>query len=329
MVKRALVPILFAALLAAGYGLSSRGALLAQSPAVAGQDAETSPLAERPQPGTFPDTWIHGADCDADPAIQVHAYNEDLYILRQSKCDTYEAPFLFLLFGEEKALLIDTGSSVNSPVQSTVATIVQNWLTARGKASIELVVAHSHSHGDHVLGDPQFQGQHHATVVGHGTAEVMSFFGFSSWPDEVVQYDLGGRVLDLLATPGHKADSLTFYDRRTDLLLTGDIVYPGHLFIFSPNEFLDFQNSLVRLSEWAERNPVKWVLGCHIEMTADAGVSYQYGTKVQPDEHVLQLKPSVLPKIRDAALAMGADAQCQTFDEFVIHPVYKCGFGYF
>lgn len=36
--------------------------------------------------GAFPDHWIDGTECDAEPDFQVHAYNEDFFIIRQSKC---------------------------------------------------------------------------------------------------------------------------------------------------------------------------------------------------------------------------------------------------
>ncbi|MEM7311083.1 MAG: MBL fold metallo-hydrolase [Planctomycetota bacterium] len=325
MNKRTALWTAFASLLAVGL---ASAALQGVATTGASQDTAPGPF-ERAEPGTLPDQWIYGGDCASDPNFQVHAYNEDLYILRQSKCDTYEAPFLYLIFGETKALLIDTGAVAGAPVEATVTGVINDWLAAKGKSSIELIVAHSHSHGDHVAADAQFNGLPNTTVVGYGVPTVMSFYGFSSWPGEVVQFDLGGRVLDVLATPGHKNDSVTFYDRRTHLLLTGDIVYPGHLFIFAPLQWLDFQDSLVRLADWAETHPVKWVLGCHVEMTADYGVSYQYTTAVQPNEHPLELHPSILGTIRDAALDMGATPECKTFGEFVIHPVYLCGFGYF
>ncbi|HEV2691146.1 MAG TPA: hypothetical protein VGV35_21465, partial [Bryobacteraceae bacterium] len=74
-------------------------------------------MAQAPQPdgagvrtGTFPAQWITGGpDCAAVPPWQVHAYNEDFYILRESGCTNYEKPFLYLLFGNDKALLEDTG----------------------------------------------------------------------------------------------------------------------------------------------------------------------------------------------------------------------------
>ena len=36
--------------------------------------------------------------------------NQDLCIFRESGCASYEKPFLYLLFGKEKALLLDTGA---------------------------------------------------------------------------------------------------------------------------------------------------------------------------------------------------------------------------
>ena len=39
------------------------------------------------------------------PDWQVHEYNADFYILRESGCTNYEKPFLYLIFGKDKALL--------------------------------------------------------------------------------------------------------------------------------------------------------------------------------------------------------------------------------
>ena len=53
--------------------------------------------------------WIHGsaaAKYNTDPDIQVHACDEHTYILRQNKAVHYEAPFMFLLFGSSRALLL-------------------------------------------------------------------------------------------------------------------------------------------------------------------------------------------------------------------------------
>jgi hypothetical protein len=60
--------------------------------------------------------WIHGsaaAKYNTDPDIQVHACGEHTYILRQNKAVHYEAPFMFLLFGGARAVLLDTGATAD------------------------------------------------------------------------------------------------------------------------------------------------------------------------------------------------------------------------
>ena len=58
--------------------------------------------------------WIHGTPAGrrpSDPKIQVHHCDPHTVILRQSKSVSYEAPFLYLLFGNDRALLLDTGAT--------------------------------------------------------------------------------------------------------------------------------------------------------------------------------------------------------------------------
>ncbi|WP_224283368.1 hypothetical protein [Streptomyces sp. LS1784] len=75
--------------------------------------------------------WIHGspsAKHNTDPDIQVHEYDEHTVILRQNKAVHYEAPFLFLLFGTERAVLIDTGATAEAayfPLRATVDELVE------------------------------------------------------------------------------------------------------------------------------------------------------------------------------------------------------------
>jgi hydroxyacylglutathione hydrolase len=277
-------------------------------------------------PGSFPDQWINGVDCGSEPKMQVHAYNDDFYILRQSKCEIYEAPFLYLIFGEDKALLMDTGSNNNTPIWRTVDGVIQRWLRKNGKTSIPLLVAHTHTHADHNAGDPQFVGVPYVEiVVGKPLPEVVQFWGFANYPLDQPTIDLGNRVIDVLGTPGHQSASVTLYDRETHLLLTGDLVYPGHLFVFVESEWPTFVASIQRLVDFAATHPVEWVLGCHIEMSKTPGGSFAWGTTAHPNEHELQLRPAILGQILRAAKAMGSNPQCKIFDEFVIHPVFKCG----
>src|SRR6476469_7908602 len=63
------------------------------------------------EPGQLPTNWYAGgANCAGTPPLHVQAYNADLVIMRQAACTSYEKPFLYLLFGRDKALLFDTGA---------------------------------------------------------------------------------------------------------------------------------------------------------------------------------------------------------------------------
>ena len=57
------------------------------------------------------------------PPIQVHRYVAQTFNLRQHLCVSYEGNFLYLLIGDQRALLIDTGAvsdSAKMPVAKTV-----------------------------------------------------------------------------------------------------------------------------------------------------------------------------------------------------------------
>ena len=267
--------------------------------------------------------WIHGSpDCGlaADPPLQVHALDKDTYILRQSKCENFEAPFLYLLFGTERALLLDTGASGAGgrplPLLPFVEGIIAQWKALHHPpASFELVVAHSHGHEDHVAGDGQFADRPQTRVVETGVAAVSSFFGFADWPHGTGRFDLGKRELTLLAVPGHLDDHVAVYDPRTLVLLSGDVFYPGFLFVNDPKAF---RQSIARLADFVAGYPVGLLLGSHIEMSRAPRLVYAYGTTYQPFEHVLELFPHHLLELHAAMEAMGDDLTRKVFDDFVL-----------
>jgi len=276
-----------------------------------------------PPPGNFPADWIYGGNCGSDPSIQVQQYDTNTYILRQSQCTNFEGPFMFLLFGQDKVLLYDTGAG-GIPIRNTVNGIIASWKLAHGvTATLPLVVAHTHGHGDHIAGDSQFVGQPDTTVVGTSATAVMNFFGFQDWPNDIVSYDLGGRVLDVLAIPGHQSAHIALYDHETALLLTGDTLYPGFLFIsgaVSGGNFAKYQASAQRLVDFIADKPVQWVFGTHVEMKNTPGEAYPYGTNNQPLEHDPQLLRSHLLEWNAAVQAMGSSPHVEVHDDFIIQP---------
>jgi glyoxylase-like metal-dependent hydrolase (beta-lactamase superfamily II) len=265
--------------------------------------------------------WIHGSPSkkNTDPPIQVHAYDQDTFILRQSKAVNFEAPFMFLLFGDERAILLDTGATTDPekfPLRKTVDGLTADWLAANPHPDYELVVAHTHGHGDHVAGDTQFADRPATKVVAREPEAVQEFFGFDAWPDQTVEFDLGGRVLSLIGSPGHHNAAITVYDPRTGLLFTGDTVYPGRLYAF---DFPEFIATLDRVMAFVETHPVTHVLGCHIEMTLRPRRDYVFANNYQPNEPPLQMSVAQLGAVRDAAHAVVDRPGVHKFDDFIIY----------
>ncbi len=280
--------------------------------------------APAPVAGSLDVQWHAGRpspEHDPAPAIQTHAYSEHTVILRQNKSVHYEAPFLFLLFGNERALLLDTGATADParfPLRATVDGLIEDRLARHPRTgpgttgAYGLVVAHTHGHGDHIAGDAQFADRPHTEIVGASLADVREFHGFGEWPDGRAELDLGGRVLDLLPGPGHQEAAVVFHDRHTGLLLTGDSLYPGRLYV---EDTAVFAATVERLIDFCATRQITHVLGCHIEMTTTPDQDYPRGTTHQPDEPPLQLTAGHLGRLR-TALAEG-ETRC---GEFIVVP---------
>jgi len=265
--------------------------------------------------------WIHGSESakhNTDPDLQVHWHDDATVILRQNKAINYEAPFLFLLFGDERALLLDTGATADAalfPLRSTVDGLVGQWLHRHPHAAYELLVLHTHSHGDHVAGDGQLADRPRTTVVGADRESVYGFLGLSSDIDHPALLDLGGRVVDCIASPGHDAAAVTYFDARTGFLLTGDTVYPGRLYVEDPTAYA---LTIDRLVAFADTHPVSHVLGCHIEMSTTPGEDYPVRTTFQPDEPPLEMTVDQLRAVRRAVAEVGDRPGRHVFDDFVL-----------
>jgi hydroxyacylglutathione hydrolase len=267
--------------------------------------------------GTLPRSWeASGPGCQDTPKFQVKAYNDDLYILRESGCSNYEKPFLYLIFGKDRALLLDTGAG-KTDVDLVVEGVIDGWLNRNGRASIALIVAHTHAHRDHIAGDSQLRTLPHTTVVAPDPAAVQAFFQFHNWPMEASSYDLGQRVLDLIPIPGHEPASIAIYDRQTGILFSGDTLYPGRLYVEDASAFT---RSVQRLVDFTHGKTIAHILGNHIEQTQTPYLDYPVGTVYQPDEHPLELGRSHLLELNEAVREMNGKVSRMAFRDFTIWP---------
>jgi len=236
-------------------------------------------------PGTMDVRWNEGsADCvkNPQPPIQAHRYNADTFILRENLCATYEAPFIYLLIGKTKALLIDTGAVVDPKIMPLAQTVIS--LLAGDGSKLPLMVVHTHGHLDHRSGDDQFRALPDVEIVPTDLESVKSRLGIADWPNGVGQIDLGDRVIDVIPTPGHYTSHVAYYDRQTGLFFSGDFLLPGRLLIEDTNADLA---SVQRVAEFVEQHPITYVLGAHIELD-ESGKTF-FGTRHHPNERPLQL----------------------------------------
>ncbi len=259
-----------------------------------------------PAPGAIRYKWNHGSICAAtnrDPRIQVIAYNEDTIILRENIAVHWEAPFTYLLAGADRALLIDTGATPEEkyyPLRPVVDGLLRRLGSLRGKPTLPLTIVHTSAEDvAQNQGVTQFKNRPETTIL---TAPQGSI-------------DLGGRLITVVPTPGTHKDGVTFYDRYTGHLFTGDLLFPGRILISNEADYLA---SLARLEAFATAHPTRWLLGGHIEMSAVPGVQYSTRTNFKPNEHVLQLEPETIGEALLHARRIQGKATYSIRSEFIL-----------
>jgi len=285
-------------------------------------------LVQIPQPdgggverGALPASWTTGASCPESPVFRQHAYNDNFIILRQSACTNFEKPFLYLLFGANAALLVDTGAkSAEADVGAAVRSAMQTWSAKHGGRTLSLIVVHSHGHGDHTAGDPQFRDAPQTTLVAATPDALQQFFHLQHWPTETGRFDLGDRPIDIIPIPGHEPASIAIYDRNTGILLSGDTLYPGRLYVRDGSAFTA---SIRRLVEFTRGKVVAHILGAHIENARTPYVDYPQGTTNQVDEHPLELGRAHLLELDYELQQMNGTIVRRAMRDFTIWPLVR------
>jgi len=285
------------AAVAVGASLTS----IAQVASAAARPAPVDFKTSLPAPGVFPDKWICGSSScmdNTDPPVQVHWYNEHTAILRQNKAYSYEAPFAPLYFGNDRVLLLDEGFTQlrnEWDLRGVVDECIDQWCGRNGRdpASLELLVAFSHLHGDHYLAVNQFADRPNTRYMGQTHEEMVGFWGMTHFPEERVTLDLGGRDILIWGSPGHVVSEFAYYDSYTQILYTGDMFYRGRCYISFWEPWFE---SMKRLIAFCDTHPVTHVMGCHVEISKD-GQDYPYGMTWQPDEAPVQM---TVQQLRDA-----------------------------
>ena len=279
--------------------------------------------AERYRP-PFQKNWNSGSeDCSKndEPPIEVLVFSRSTYVLRQNMCITFEAPFIYVLFGEHTVLVHDTGATENAknfPLYKAVSTLIEER-SKLGYPNIQtILVTHSHSHRDNTSADLQFKNQLNVTLVEPNNEAILKFFGITDWPNESANIELGARELTIIPTPGHQEESISIYDPQTQWILTGDTFYPGNIYV---KNWQAYKSSIQRLVDFSKNHQVSGLMGSHIEMTNKYGIAYPIGTTYQPNETALPLQLEDLYLIHSALEESGKKAKSMTFDNLIITPM--------
>jgi len=256
-----------------------------------------APVLGAPVEGSLPLQWNIGAeDCKASSLpLQVHSYEPQTFILRESPCADPEANFLYLLIGSQKALLIDTGA-VADPGKMPLAKTVLSLLPTKNGVRLPLLIVHTHRHRDHYAGDVQFASAPDVEVVAPDLNAVRAFFRFDHWPEGRARLDLGDRIVDVIPTPGHETAHVVFYDERTALLFSGDLLMPGRLTLEDTGAD---KKSAARVISFLGTRPLAHILGGHIERNT-TGHTYAEGSTYHPSERPLELSREDLVKLPSA-----------------------------
>jgi hydroxyacylglutathione hydrolase len=231
--------------------------------------------------------WDPGAeDCTPErQRTQLHAYDETTIVIRQNPCIDYEANVLYLLIGEQRALLLDSGATDDARLTAQLTDLVAGYLAKPDGSRLPLVVAHTHGHLDHRAGDAAFAALPQTTVVPVDSEGMRAFFGLPNWPEGGAHFELGNRAIEILPAPGHHPDHLVFIDSRTRLLFSGDFLLPGRLLV---DDIEAYEASALSVIEAVNAWGVQYALGAHIEMATN-GELYSSGATFHPDERALPL----------------------------------------
>ncbi|MBR2788837.1 MAG: MBL fold metallo-hydrolase [Erysipelotrichaceae bacterium] len=148
----------------------------------------------------------------------------------------------FLLLGKEKALLIDSGMTTTDARK-----------IAEGLSDKPLELLNTHADRDHVAGNGAFESFYMSPAEEEnyrkdgGKGEIKAI-------KENDEIDLGGRKLRIIDNPGHTPGSVAILDEKYRVLIGGDALQDGTIFMFGKYRNISiYAESLRHIKEYADR----------------------------------------------------------------------------
>jgi glyoxylase-like metal-dependent hydrolase (beta-lactamase superfamily II) len=213
-----------------------------------------------------------------DPWFEVYRVAPGVFAIYEPH--QFEEAISFLILGDKRAVLFDTGLGIGG-IKRVVHSLT----------SLPIVVLNSHTHNDHVGDNWEFSEIYGmdtdftrtnakgssvdaqaelvpGSVCGQLPAgfDAKSYstrpFHITHWIHDGDAVDLGGRVLEVISTPGHTPDAICLLDRKNGLLFTGDTFYEAPIWLYRPETDLDaYVRSVERIAALAPQ--LKLLLPSH------------------------------------------------------------------
>lgn len=160
--------------------------------------------------------------------------------------------------GNNEALVIDPGPSMQSHVEALIATARAHHLTIR-------TIAITHGHPDHAAATPALAAATGATIYAHPQATVAHD---ADLPLETA-WRVGTLALQTIDAPGHTFDHVIFYLMVERALLTGDTILGEGTTVIAPpgGAMRPYQRTLQRLA--AEFTDARVLYGGHGPVVRD------------------------------------------------------------
>lgn len=154
---------------------------------------------------------------------------------------------LYLVEGNDKAILIDAGAKIPG-LKKIVESITSKPVTLMA----------THVHGDHtgesIKEFSQIYINRSDTTTIPGKVE-------DYYKGEIIdlkdgeKIDLGGRVIEVIFTPGHTPGSVSFFDKDKGYGFSGDAFGSGNLLVFT--NFTILKNTCDKVIPYLEKNKIK------------------------------------------------------------------------
>jgi glyoxylase-like metal-dependent hydrolase (beta-lactamase superfamily II) len=231
-----------------------------------------------------------------DPWFEVYRIRPGVFAIYEPH--QLEEVISYLILGSDRAVLFDTGMGIGN-IQAVVA----------GLTKLPVRVVNSHTHNDHVGDNWRFRfiygmdtdftranarGSKADAQAELAPGEICGSlpagfdaksyatkpFHISSWLHDGDKIDLGGRILQVIATPGHTPDAIALLDERNGLLFTGDSFYLGPIYLYRPETDINaYVSSMQKLAALAPH--LQLLLPSHNTPVADPAYLPKVVTAIQ------------------------------------------------